>query len=196
MTKTENEHKKMKYEFTGETDPTGLNQIRRISNGELGGWIEKEENLSHEGECWVSENARVSGKVLVSGNAQVSGNARVSGDAWIYGNAQVSGNARVSGDARVSENARVSGDARVYGDAQLSGNAQVSCAGDYMNIVGLEYSFTWTRSDDSIQIGRERRTVLEWWELSKGDLVASKPLVTKVFRLLFLDQKPANSPGS
>ena len=58
-----------------------------VEVGELGGYIEKEENLDYDGDAWVSGNA------CVSGDARVYGNARVSGDA------RVSGNARVSGDA-------------------------------------------------------------------------------------------------
>ena len=58
-----------------------------VKEGELGGYIEKEENLDHDGNAWVYSNARV------SGNAEVSGNARVSGDAEVYGDAEVSGNA-------------------------------------------------------------------------------------------------------
>ena len=42
--------------------------------GSLGGYIEKEDNLAHTGNAWVSGNARV------SGNAQVSSNARVYSD--------------------------------------------------------------------------------------------------------------------
>ena len=70
-----------------------------VEKGELGGFIEKEDNISHYGNAWVSGNARV------SGDAQVSGNARVSGNAWVSDNARVSGNAWVSGNARVSDNA-------------------------------------------------------------------------------------------
>ena len=92
--------------------------------GDLGGFIEKEDNLY--GYAWVSGDAWVSGNARVSGNACVSGNARVYGDAWVYGNAWVSGNARVSGNACVSGNARVYGDAWVYGNACVSGDAWVS----------------------------------------------------------------------
>ena len=45
--------------------------------GELGGWIEKEENLSHKGNAWVSENAVVRGNAMVRKNAVVSENAEV-----------------------------------------------------------------------------------------------------------------------
>ena len=43
-----------------------------VEEGELGGFIEKEENLDQSGNAWVSGNARVSGDAQVSGNAWVS----------------------------------------------------------------------------------------------------------------------------
>ena len=52
-----------------------------VEEGELGGYVEKEENLSDDGNAWVYDNARV------YGNAWVYGNARVYGDARVYGNA-------------------------------------------------------------------------------------------------------------
>lgn len=87
-----------KYELTSETKVflgktlyriKALVQFGNVNAGDLGGWIEKEENLSQYGNAWVS------------GNAEVSGNARVYGNAVVYGNAEVSGNARVSGNAEV-----------------------------------------------------------------------------------------------
>ena len=109
-----------KYELTSEfvTNALGKKLFRiralvsfsSVSEGDLGGYIEKEENLSHEGDAWVYGNARVSGDAEVSGNARVYGNAWVSGNARVCGNAEVSGDALVCGDARVCGNARVSGD--------------------------------------------------------------------------------------
>ncbi len=73
-----------KYEFTGETKVwcgVTLRQIRAVAAiaaigvaaGDIGGWIEKEENLSVSGNAWVYGNARVSGNARVYGNAWVSG---------------------------------------------------------------------------------------------------------------------------
>ena len=81
-----------KYELTSETKVflgktlyriKALVQFGNVNAGDLGGWIEKEENLSQSGNAWVS------------------------GDAWVYGNAEVYGNAVVYGNARVSGNAEV-----------------------------------------------------------------------------------------
>ena len=58
-----------------------------VEKGELGGFIEKEDNLSHGGNAWVSGNAQVFGDARVSGDALVSGDARVSGNAQVFGNA-------------------------------------------------------------------------------------------------------------
>ena len=52
-----------------------------VEEGEVGGYVEKETNLSSSGDAWVY------------GNAKVSGNAEVYGNAWVYGNAKVSGDA-------------------------------------------------------------------------------------------------------
>ena len=109
-----------------------------VEVGELGGYIEKEENLSQTGDAWVSDDA------CVFGNARVSGDACVSGDAWVSDDACVSGDARVSDDACVSGNAWVSGDARVSGDACVSGDDCVSGNACYTTIKGFgrEYRTT------------------------------------------------------
>ena len=73
-----------KFELTNEfiTNSYGVKLFRikaliefgNVKAGDLGGYIEKEENLSHMGDAWVSDDARI------SGDAQVFGDARVSGD--------------------------------------------------------------------------------------------------------------------
>lgn len=40
-----------------------------VEKGELGGFIEKEDNLSHAGNAWVRDDASVSGNAWVSDNA-------------------------------------------------------------------------------------------------------------------------------
>ena len=61
-----------KFELTSETKTKlgiKLFRIKRLSNGEMGGWVEKEENLSQEDNAWVEGNAWVVGNARVEGNA-------------------------------------------------------------------------------------------------------------------------------
>ena len=94
-----------KYELTKNTkklyDRTlyQIKALRSFSNvlkGDLGGWIEKEANLSQDGDAWVYGDAQV------YGNADIFGNARVFGNAWVYGDAWVSGDAWVYGKIKIS----------------------------------------------------------------------------------------------
>ena len=75
-----------------------LRSFSDIKAGDVGGFVESEDNLSHEGDCWVSDDARVSGNARVLGDAQVFSNALVYGNAQVYGEAQVYGRACVSDD--------------------------------------------------------------------------------------------------
>ena len=72
-----------------------------VESGELGGYIEKECNLSQFDNSWVSGNAQVFGNARVIGNSCVTENARVSGNAFVAGNSCVSGNDHVRGDVLV-----------------------------------------------------------------------------------------------
>ena len=52
-----------------------LVEFGNVEAGELGGYIEKEENLSQSGNAWVCGNALVYGNAKVCDNALVCGNA-------------------------------------------------------------------------------------------------------------------------
>lgn len=82
-----------KYELTEESidfEGTTLHRIRAIRSfndvkaGDLGGFIEKESNLSHGGNAWVYDRARVYGKAKVSGDARIYDKAQVYHNAKIY----------------------------------------------------------------------------------------------------------------
>ncbi len=103
---------------------------RPISNislrvGSLGGLIESEKNLSHDGDCWIGGDAKVYGDAEVYGNAIVYGDAQVYGNAKVYGYTGVFDDAQVYGDAEVYGKAWVYGNAEVYGKAHVFGNARV-----------------------------------------------------------------------
>lgn len=81
-----------------------LKDFRDVKAGEKGGFVESESNLSHEGECWVYNNA------AVCGNAEVCSNARIRDYAIICGNAVICDDAIVCGDAILGNYTVVYGD--------------------------------------------------------------------------------------
>lgn len=133
---------KKKYEFTGETQKRGLHTLHRIraiidipkhgvSAGDLGGWIEEERNLSHEGSAWVADSAIAYDDSLVADDALVSGNARVFDAAAVRGcsvvrNHAVVASSYVGGEAHVYDSAVVAGHSRVDGTALVHMRSVVS----------------------------------------------------------------------
>ena len=82
-----------KYELTDETKTyfgRTLHRIKAIVDfccikaGEIGGWIETEDNLSQYGDSWVYCNAQVYGNAWVYGDARVSGDAQVAAKECIF----------------------------------------------------------------------------------------------------------------
>lgn len=102
-----------------------LNSFGDVQEGDLGGYIEKEKNLSHDGNAWVYNNAQVFDEARVCGNAKIFGNVKIFGNAKVHGNVGVRGNVQIYGDARVYGDAHISEDARIYGNATIFDNAYV-----------------------------------------------------------------------
>jgi len=117
-----------KYRLTGKTLRKRNKILKRVQavrdfgnvkEGQLGGWVEGEWNLSHDGDCWVDDEA------MVLDNAKVEGNACVSLYCEIKNSAIITDNAIVRGNGKISENAKICGNAKIFGVAKISGNAIV-----------------------------------------------------------------------
>ena len=103
-----------------------LRSFGSVKKGDIGGFVESERNLSHDGNCWIFREAKVYGDAQVFGDALVSDNAMVFNNAEVCGKAHVFGDALVSDNAMVTINATVCGNAHVYDDAWVSDNACVT----------------------------------------------------------------------
>lgn len=121
-----------------------LKNFSDVKIGDLGGWVESYDNLSHEGNCWIYDEASAIGNAKIIDNATlrdrsvVMGNAKVCGDSELHDNSHAVDNATISGnvklfdsvvvfdDAVVRESATLRGSVFVYGTADVSGNSTVS----------------------------------------------------------------------
>ena len=168
-----------KYELIP-SDKEGLYRIKALKDfydvkkGDIGGYIQSENNLSHYGNCWIYDNAvvrdnakvygdaKVCHEAIVMDDAKVCGNARVRNNAQVCDNAIVRNNAQVCDNARVCDNAKIGGKARIegytviQGNADVSGDAIISSDKDYIVFKNWWSSgrfFTWTRSNNKWKVG-------------------------------------------
>ena len=97
-----------------------LKDFGNVNKGDLGGWIEKEENLSQKGDCWVCRYANVYNDAKVYEDAVIFGNVEIYDNAEVYGAARIFDDAQIYGKTKVYDNALVSGKAFIFGFAILS----------------------------------------------------------------------------
>lgn len=112
-----------KYELTSESITVGsplyrikaLRSFGDVKCGDLGGFVASEKNLSHAGNCWVYNEARVYEEARVFQDARLSGNARLYGNAFVSGDAHICGNVEVCGCIWIGDGGEVCGDTYLYG---------------------------------------------------------------------------------
>lgn len=108
-----------------------LRDFRNLNKGDLGGWVEKEENLSQKGNCWIYHeamvygDARVCGNAIVTGYAQIYDNAKIFDDVTVYDNVKVFGNAKIFDNVILSDNAQIFENASLHDYAQVYENAMI-----------------------------------------------------------------------
>lgn len=136
-----------KYELTGETITLNngkvLHRIRALRSftgvdaGELGGFVECENNLSHIGNCWIFDDAmayddsRVNQAARLFMEAKIYESAKIDCHATLYDHARAFGNSFISGWSSLSYfsktygNAYIGGHFSASGDVNICGNAEL-----------------------------------------------------------------------
>lgn len=79
-----------------------------VKAGQLGGYIQSSENLSQEGNCWITRD------VVLMDDARVEDNAFITGDSVVRNKGRVSGHVRAS-NVTVCDNAIIEGTCDVIG---------------------------------------------------------------------------------
>lgn len=130
-----------KYELVaGDTikiDGTKLYRIRAlydfsdVKKGEWGGYVQSEDNLSHEGYCWVYDDAKVYNNAIIHDDARIFDYACVHDNAMIYNNVMINDHATVSyyssvfDDIIIQNKSIVTDGAVLHGDVMVTGNAEI-----------------------------------------------------------------------
>lgn len=184
-----------------------LRDFGNVKAGTLGGYIQSEANLSHDGLCWIADNAVALERSEIKDDAQVWGQAIITDHAGILGNASVHGQAEVWGYVMLKDWANVTDQVllydhvliqdttSVYGLVKIMGNVRISFhaviegtgqgifIADYVNIHGCSRIEGEGRLDGTQDI--DQSMVLSSW----GNL---GPPVVSPFRQVNTPQQPVN----
>ena len=135
-----------KYKLTEEYTTIGGKKLYRIEalkdfsdvkKGDKGGFVESEDNLSQDEDCWIHDDA------IVYSSAKICDNAKVYGKAIVHG------------DSEICDDTIICGKANIF-NADINGNAKVASTSDYIVFKNWWSSgryFTWTRSNNMWSVG-------------------------------------------
>lgn len=139
--------KEKKYEMTDIAHPKypWLHRIRalvkvnkQVGEGEYGGFIESESNLSQDGGCWIYDNAICCGEAVVEKEARMFDSALARDSALITGDSRLFDRASAEGQCcirsgEIKEHARVAGNA-VISEGLVDGQSPLVAG--YSNVYG------------------------------------------------------------
>ena len=184
---------------------TQIEAIRDIGDhtkaGDLGGWITREHNLSQEGDCWigegvkllvttfVSEDAYITGDLIIGGYSNIGGDVRIDADGIILGDFNIIDDVRIGSDdpdrrvildimddfdveddvvinqSVVSRHpVKIKNDVVVRCPISTTGSLYL-CGEEILTVPPLTTSYLWpmTITPKYINIGCEHHTAEEWW---------------------------------
>lgn len=99
-----------------------------IKKGEIGGFVESERNLSHNGNCWIHDDAKVYEKGKVYGDAQIYDHSMVYGKAKVYGHAKLFKSSLVTENAKIYGSSCLTGFTAIRHKVRIYGNAKIADA--------------------------------------------------------------------
>ena len=104
-----------------------LKDFANVKKGDIGGFVEKEKNLSHAGDCWIYRDAKVYNNARVSDDAKVCDRAKIYGNAIVRGHSYVTDEAQIFGSAIIDDGAFVKNSAIICDHAKVIGEESMIC---------------------------------------------------------------------
>lgn len=108
---------------------------RSVKKGDLGGWVQSEDNLSQSGKCWIFDDAKVFGNAIIRDNATISDQAESYNNAIICNSADILDYSRVFGNAMVLNSARIFSNSRIFDSAIIGAKSQIYSSSIHGNAI-------------------------------------------------------------
>jgi len=135
-----------KYKLTDETRVVDGETVYRIEAtkdfsdvkaGDKGGFVQSEDNLSHEGLCWIDNDAVVMERATVKDDVKIIIKAIICGSAEISDSVIIGGTSEVSGEVtEIYENVKIIGDSCIHGKGDECPDISGSLVIDGLDICG------------------------------------------------------------
>ncbi|MDR2345468.1 MAG: hypothetical protein LBE18_05325 [Planctomycetaceae bacterium] len=137
-----------------------LRDFGDVKSGTIGGFIENDENLSHDGTCWIADDAAAAGRSCVCHNALLRDRAKIDGHAMVGGSAIIQDDAFLYKNVFVYENSVVGLKSYLTDVVTVGGNSRIFCNYRYNksgrlrlpNLCGLAETRDFARLEGAVSV--------------------------------------------
>lgn len=98
---------------------------RSVKKGDLGGYVQSENNLSQSGKCWIFDDAKAFDNAIIRDNSTISDQAESYNNAIICDSADILDYSSVHGNAIICNSARIFSHSIVFDSAIIGGNSRI-----------------------------------------------------------------------
>jgi len=119
-----------------------LRDFGNVKKGDIGGYVQNEYNLSHDGECWVYNDAMALDNSRVLNNARMYNNSRMYGHSEMFDNTEMHDNSKMFNDSKMFDNSEMYDNSEMHDSAEMHDYSKM-----FDNSKMLDYSRMYDNSE-------------------------------------------------
>ena len=106
-----------------------LKDFDDVKTGDIGGYVQTEDNLSQYGNCWIYDNAKCMDKAKCTDDSKMYDNSRMYNNSKMcdysrmFGNSEMCDNSRMCDYSRMCDNSRMCDDSRMFDNSIMYNNS-------------------------------------------------------------------------
>ena len=102
-----------------------LRNFGDVKKGDIGGFVESEYNLSHEGNCWIYNNAKAMDNSRIYDNSKMYNNSKMYGHSEMHDNSEMYEDSVMYNDSRIYDNSAMYNNSKMRDNSVMYNNSKM-----------------------------------------------------------------------
>ena len=158
-----------------------LKDFGEVNKGDLGGFVENKNNLSHYGNCWIYDDAKAMDNSRIYDNSRMYDNSEMHDNSVMCDYSKMYDESKMYNNSKMYNKSRMRGDSRMHGDSRMFDNSAMYNNSEMYNksrMHGYSIMFDYSRMFDNSAM-YDNSVMYNNSELKNNDKLYSK-LVSRV----------------
>ena len=128
-----------------------LRDFGDIRKGDIGGFVENENNLSHKGNCWIYDDAKAMDNSIMYDNSRICDKSELHDDSEMYNYTRMYDYSELHNNSIMNDNSEMHDISKMYGNSIMYDDSEMYGDSELNNQVKL-YGKLFSKVDEFIEI--------------------------------------------